>query len=175
MTHFLRLSRGTIDDTIGQNLNALSTPAKDRFDPASTQRRAPAPHSRPLPKEACRAFTENVLMASWQVRSDVLNYCASVATSDDPDDPDSLVRMSEKETDRERVVDERLDPYSGRFFPKESRTEALVQIIRNERMVEEIVRERTFRIVKERCGDTGAPGNDWRSAMDAWRNRRTAD
>ncbi|KAL7272178.1 hypothetical protein RUND412_005026 [Rhizina undulata] len=167
---FLRLSRATIDDTISQNLNALSTPSRDGFDPNSTFQRT-IPTFRFLPADKCRQFTDNVLMASWQSRSDVLNYCASVATSEDPEDPDSLARLGETAAERERTVDERLDPYSGRFFPKETRTQILATVVRNERMVEEIVRERSWKIVKERCGEFGVPGDNWKTAMDEWRQR----
>lgn len=166
---FLRISRSTIDDSIGQNLNALSTPANRKFDPSSTAHRAPLAVSRTLSGEKCSEFVNNVLLPSWQSRSDVLNYCASVATSDDPDDPDIL---AEKAGDRERIVDERLDPYSGRFFPRETRTEILGAVIRNERMVESIVRERTWRVVNERCGNFGIPGGSWQAALDAWRENK---
>ena len=70
------------------------------------------------------------------------------------------------------MVDERLDPYSGRFFPRESRTEVLAQVIRNERMVENIVRERSWRVVRERCSELGALGDDWRGVLDDWRERK---
>ncbi|KAA8909163.1 caffeine-induced death protein 2-domain-containing protein [Sphaerosporella brunnea] len=161
---FLRTSRATIDDTINQNLNALVTPASQKFDPSITVRRVPPPASKTIEPEKCKAFTKNVLMPSWQSRSDVLAYCASVATSDDPDDPDIL---AERAADRERIVDERLDPYSGRFFPRATRTEALAQVIRNERMVENIVRDRTWRVVNERCGYFGA-SESWQEVLDAW-------
>ncbi|CUS13950.1 unnamed protein product [Tuber aestivum] len=171
LKEFLRLSRSSIDDSISQNLNALSTPSKPPFDPTTTVTRYPPSTTRRLPVQACRAFAEQILLPSWQSRSDVLNYCASVATSDDPNDPDSLVRLAEGAVDRERVVDERLDPYSGRFFPRESRTEVLAQIIRNERTVENIVRERSWRVVRERCSEFGALDEDWREVLDAWRTR----
>ncbi|KAF8535134.1 caffeine-induced death protein Cid2 [Trichophaea hybrida] len=163
---FLCASRSTIDDTISQNLNALSTPSRQRFDPSSTSRR-PVQSSHALPGFVCMQFTEIVLMPSWQSRSDVLNYCASVATSDDPLDPDIL---AERAADRERVVDERLDPYSGRFYPRETRTEVLAKVLRQERMVEEIVRERSWRVVIERCGRFGESGG-WKAALEAWREK----
>lgn len=80
--------------------------------------------------------------------------------------------MAANLADRERIVDERLDPYSGRFYPRESRTEALASVVRNERMVEDIVRERSWRIVGEKCegGTTGR--GDWRTALDEWRKRK---
>lgn len=90
-----------------------------------------------------------------------------MATSPDPEDPDLLLRQVESARDRERVVDERLDPYSGRFFPREARTESLALLIRNERGVENIVRARTWGIVGERCA--GMSGVGWEEALDKWR------
>jgi hypothetical protein len=92
-----------------------------------------------------------------------------VATSPDPDDPESVLRQVENEKDRERVVDEKLDPYSARFFPREARTERLAQLVRTERSVEGIVRARTWRLVDERCG---GEGRDWEKELDEWRRSR---
>ncbi|KAL8863060.1 MAG: hypothetical protein Q9178_000433 [Gyalolechia marmorata] len=162
---FLRLSRGTIDDSIVQNLNALVTPAREGFDPSSTAERQVHPtRRRPIAAEACQGFKEKVLFQSWQTRSDVLNYCAGVAL--DPNDPDLVLREAESAKDRERVVDERLDPYSGRFFPREARTESLANLIRNERGIEGIIRARTWTLVTERCGDNGT---GWEEALNRWR------
>jgi hypothetical protein len=102
------------------------------------------------------------------MRSDVLSYCAGVATSPDPSDPESLLREVENSEARERIVNERLDPYSGRYFPREPRTEALASLIRNERMVESIIRSRTWSLVGERCGSTG---QSFEEAMDGWRRK----
>lgn len=85
-----------------------------------------------------------------------------------PDDPDLIAREAESAKDRERVVDKRLDPYSGRFFPREARTESLANLIRNERGVEGIIRARTWGLVTERCGD----GAGWQEALDKWRLTR---
>jgi hypothetical protein len=98
----------------------------------------------------------------------VLNYCASVATSPDPEDPESVIREAESEKDRERIVDERLDPYSARFFPREARTERLAALVRQERGVESIVRARSWKVVGERCGEGRRhfeeAMNDWQKA-----------
>ncbi|KAL8988505.1 MAG: hypothetical protein Q9177_002434 [Variospora cf. flavescens] len=146
------------------NLNSLMTPARAGFDPSSTaERQTQTSRTRPLDPEACQGFKENVLFQSWQTRSDVLAYCAGVAVN--PDDPDLIAREAESAKDRERVVDERLDPYSGRFFPREARTESLANLIRNERGVEGIIRARTWGLVTERCGD----GAGWQEALDKWR------
>lgn len=100
------------------------------------------------------------------MRSDVLNYCASVATSPDPEDPESVLRQIEDARDRERAVNERLDPYSGRFFPREARTERLAALIRQERGVESIIRARSWGLVTERCGEER---RDWEDALNEWR------
>ncbi|KAI4139324.1 MAG: hypothetical protein L6R39_006353 [Caloplaca ligustica] len=162
---FLRLSRVAIDDSIVQNLNALITPARAGFDPLSTaERQTRPPNRRPIDPEACQAFKDNVLFQSWQTRSDVLAYCAGVALN--PEDPDLIAREAESAKERERVVDERLDPYSGRFFPREARTESLAYLIRNERGVEGIIRARTWGLVQERCGEVGV---GWEEALNKWR------
>jgi hypothetical protein len=164
---FLRLSRSAIDDTITQNLNALETPARSGFDPTSTSRVGPRPLSHQIDAAACNAFKEQVLFPSWQVRSDVLSYCSLVATSPDPDDPERALREAENERNREKVVDERLDPYSARFFPREARTEHLANVLRLEMGVENIVRSRTWDIVRQRCGDSTFP--EWQQALADWR------
>ncbi|KAJ9484987.1 hypothetical protein VN97_g8369 [Penicillium thymicola] len=163
---FLRLSRSTIDDSITQNLNALITPAQKGFDPSSTSVRQTDSSSR-ISSAACQTFKDNVLFPSWQTRSDVLTYCAGVATSPDPDDPDLILRQTESARDREREVDERLDPYSARFFPREARTESLANLIRNERTIEEIIRARTWGMVSEKCS---GPSSTWEEALNSWRH-----
>ncbi|KAF7562059.1 hypothetical protein G7046_g2098 [Stylonectria norvegica] len=160
---FLRLSRSSIDDSIAQNLNALVTPSRSGFDPSSTSQRTSRPASRPVDPKACQGFKEQVLFPSWQARTEVLNYCALVAASPDPDDPSRTLRELETQKDRDRVVDERLDPYSGRFFPREARTERLASLVRQERGVENIVRHRTWTVIKERSGE---PTDNWEDAHD---------
>lgn len=100
------------------------------------------------------------------MRSDVLNYCASVAASPDPADPDAVERQVESERHGERVVDERLDPYSSRVYPREARTDRLAALVRQERGVENIVRARSWGLVRERCGDDW---RGWEEALNDWR------
>jgi len=175
LTHlpdFLRISRSAVDDTISQNLNALLSPSKDAWDPHNTSRSPSRPvGKRAIPAEACATFKKNVLFPSWQARSDVLAYCAGVATSPDPNDPDHMLRQVEDMRARERVVNERLDPYSGRYFPREVRTEALAALVRSELMVESIVRSRTWGLVRERCYDDEYEGE---KALDKWRREKSA-
>ncbi|KIW82620.1 hypothetical protein Z517_05647 [Fonsecaea pedrosoi CBS 271.37] len=169
---FLRLSRASIDDSISTNLNALITPATTSpFDPTSTSIRNPSLPSSltraPIPRETSRTFLHSVLFPSWNVRSDVISYCTSVATSPDPNDPDLIEREALNRRDAERIVNERLDPYSGRFFPRESRAEMLADVLRNENAVEKIVRTRTWSIVQERC--EGVEEGSWEEAVNSWR------
>ncbi|CAJ2512628.1 Uu.00g007470.m01.CDS01 [Anthostomella pinea] len=166
---FIRVSRGAIDDTMVQNLNALVTPAQSGFDPASTSVRTPRASPRQIDPRSCQSFKEKVLFPSWQSRSDVLTYCAYVATSPDPDDPEIGLRAAETERNREKVVDERLDPYSGRYFPREPRTERLALLLRQERSVENIVRARTWGLVRERCD--GSP-DEAEEALNKWRDSK---
>ncbi|KAH8148613.1 uncharacterized protein LAJ45_07324 [Morchella importuna] len=161
LKEFLRLSRST-DDTISQSLNTLSTPSRTPFDPTSTLSTQRTP--RRLPSSACTQFTQQVLFPSWHARSLVLEYCGRVAAADDPEDPAEVVVVGE------RVVDERLDPYSGRYYPRERRTEVLAGVVRGEWGVEEIVRERSWRVVGERCEGVGeGVGRGWREAFAEWR------
>ena len=166
---FLRLSRSTIDDSIAQNLNALVTPAKKGFDPSSTSVRQTRPDS--IDPDACNRFKDNVLFPSWQSRSDVLDYCEQVAASPDPDDADLLSREAASVRDRDKVVDERLDPYSSRpsLSMRETRTQTLENLVRNERAVEGIIRIRSFTSVTERCGSSSA---NWEEALNSWRKRQ---
>lgn len=152
-------------------MNALETPSRAGFDPASTSRLGPRPLTHHIDPAACNSFKDKVLFPSWQVRSDVLSYCSVVATSPDPDDPEKALREAENEKNRERVVDERLDPYSARFFPTEPRTEQLALILRQEMGVENIVRSRTWDVVRQRCGGDAALVS-WEQALAEWRKAR---
>lgn len=68
------------------------------------------------------------------------------------------------------MVDERLDPYSGRYFPKEARTEDLARRVRQERLVEGIVRARSWEEVRRRC--EGVVGDGWEDALSQWEKGR---
>ena len=154
-----------MDDSIVQNLDALLTPSREGFDPESISTRQITRSKREsTDPKSCQKFKNNVLFQSWQSRSDILNYCTGVAL--DPEDPDLLLKVVESTKERERLVDERLDPYSGRFFLREARTESLASLIRNERSVENIVRTRTWGLVSERCGESGTT---WEEALNKWR------
>ncbi|KJZ73275.1 hypothetical protein HIM_07279 [Hirsutella minnesotensis 3608] len=168
---FLRLSRAAVDDSIAQHVNALVTPAKAGFDPQSTSRRDLTSSNHRVGADACQSFRDNVLFPAWQARTEVLNYCGLVATSTDPDDPETAIREAENQKDRERVIDERLDPYSARFSPREARTQSLAMLIRQERGVENIVRNRTWDVVQQRCSTSR---EKWERPFQEWREAHVA-
>ncbi|MCJ1387550.1 hypothetical protein MMC18_000393 [Xylographa bjoerkii] len=165
---FLRLSRATTDDPLLANLNALIPSAP--FSPGSPATVRPTRASHRVPGNTCVTYLSGALFPAWHARTQVLTYCASVATSPDPDDPELLARQAEGMRDRERVVDERLDPYSGRFFPKEARTEELARRVRAERGIEGIVRGRSWDVIGGRC--EGGGGEGWEEAVARWESRR---
>jgi hypothetical protein len=101
----------------------------------------------------------------------VLDYCAAVAAAPDPNDPEAVKREAYNLAGRERVEhkNERLDPYSGRFFERESRAKELAEVVSRERRVEGIVRGRTWDVVGRRCGGNLAIGERWEEGMETWR------
>lgn len=170
---FLRLSRAQLDDTISTNLNSLITPSiTSPFDPSSTADPSTNRRGRQsIPEDTCAEFTEQTVFPIWSSRSQVLSYCSIVATSPDPDDPDKSRIEAENMAQSHRIVNERLDPYSGRFFPKEPRTEMLASLLRNENAVEGIVRERTWRTMTERCGGLDPSMKGWHEAFNTWQEK----
>ncbi|EWC48420.1 hypothetical protein DRE_02189 [Drechslerella stenobrocha 248] len=164
---FLRASRATTDDSISQQLNTLARPPT--FNPTTTSSRQPS--HRLIPRSTMTEFLHSTLYPSWSARTQVLRYCASVAAAPDPDDPAAADIARANEAHKEKVVDERLDPYSGRWFPRESRTEVLAGVVRNESGVEDIVRERTWDEVRSRTAD-GMGGLTWEQAYEQWRQQR---
>ncbi|OAA53053.1 Caffeine-induced death protein 2 [Cordyceps fumosorosea ARSEF 2679] len=163
---FFRFSRSAVDDTISQNLNALVTPARGGFDPSSTSQRTSRKLGGDINVERCAIFLDKILFPAWDSRAQVFEYCAAVASSPDPDDPETALRELQRKQDSKRVVDERLDPYSGRFYPCESRTELLASTLRQERVIEDIVRHRTWEVIQDRCQE---PPKDWQAAIDIWK------
>jgi hypothetical protein len=167
---FLRTSRSAIDDAITEGLNALATPSAVPFDPYAPSS-TPSRRSRPLDAPTCSAFRERILFPAWRARSLALEHCARVAAAPDPDDPDAAARAAEAARASARVVNERLDPYSGRFFATESRAERLARRVRQEQMVEAIVRNRSWDVVRSRCGGVDGRDDGWEAAFAAWRGR----
>lgn len=177
---FLRLSRAAVDDSITEHLNGLLEPSRAPFDTTALRQRRvlavdPSQQSKSssstIPASTCTAFRERVVFPAWDARDRVLAYCEGVASAPDPDDPELALRQAEAERQKGRVVDERLDPYSGRWTPRESRTEELARRLRTEREVERIVRGTTWRVLGERCAGLSEAGG-WEGEMERWRRAR---
>lgn len=110
----------------------------------------------------------------------MLDYCAGVAGGKEDRDGDGGLG-GERGRERE-VVDERLDPYSGRVGREEEEEEGgrrgvLRGLVRNERGVEGIVRARTWGVLRGRCGDGNGDGDGdgdmgWEEAVGRWRRER---
>ncbi len=141
------------------------TPSRTGFDPSSTSQLGTRPFSRHIQASSCQSFKNSVLFPAWEARSRVLSYCALVASSPDPDDPEAAIREAEVERNRAKVVEARLDPYASRFIPREPRTERLASIVKQEQDIDNIVRSRTWGVVSERCG--GFP-KDWETSFEEW-------
>lgn len=77
--------------------------------------------------------------------------------------------MIEQEKQSLRKVDERLDPYSGRWQPREARTERLGEVLRQEGAVERVVRSRVWGVVEGRCGLEGMGDGGWETEYEKWK------
>lgn len=158
------MSRSAVDDSINQNLNALLTPSRNAFDPSSTAQRTPK-MTKGLAVKECDTFCKTQLFPAWESRSLALRYCKDLAHRPDAEDPTRAARELEAKQNEERVINERLDPYSARFTVTEGRTDKLKRIVHMEEEIEDIVRRRTWEVVQSRCG-TGIP--QWKTAVDQW-------
>lgn len=172
---FLRTSRRAIDDTIVENLNALVTPSRDGFDTSSTSQRALLPSKRLIAPESCNNFKDNVLFPSWKARTDVLNYCESVANPLEPKksrETTEATNYAFPKPDTPLSYD-RSDPYKTRSLTQETEMDRLANLVRNQQTVEQIIRVRTWALVAERCGSyVGGLEADSEAALQDWQRRK---
>ncbi|KAI9732458.1 MAG: hypothetical protein M1818_007496 [Claussenomyces sp. TS43310] len=164
---FLRLSRTSIDDSITANLNALLTPSRTPFDPGSTSVRAAPRRRDAISPESCSAFKAQVLFPNWKARGQVLAYCTSVAAAPEPREE---VPGADELDESLHVMDNRADPYSTRPVIRESRVSRLADVCRMEGVVEDIVRTRTWGVIKARCGDAD---ERWEDALAKWQREKS--
>ena len=68
------------------------------------------------------------------------------------------------------IANRRLDPYSGRNFTEEP---ILKRVLDEEVKVENVIRERTWRIIKDRCVGHTAMSKDWELAFERWRSQKS--
>lgn len=92
-----------------------------------------------------------------------------MAAAEDSSDPDRELIALEKQRDSEREINERVDPYSARFNPRESRAEKLARTVHMEEEIEDIVRHRTWEVVQNKCA---VPLTPWQSAVEQWKKNK---
>ncbi|KAI1006908.1 hypothetical protein K3495_g1314 [Podosphaera aphanis] len=154
---FLRMHR-SLDDNIIHSLNnlvPLSSVDNNHFSASTGQKR--------ISSESCYAFKNKALFPSWKIRDDILVYCASIAANTEANKPSST---SSTDDSSERIVDERLDPYATRSHPVETKADKLNTIIKQEKDVERIVRDRSWKLINDRCGDDWS---SWEDSLNLWK------
>lgn len=95
-----------------------------------------------------------------------MSYCAKIAVEDQA--RESGVDQNE----RLKVIDSRGDPYENRPQARFGKGDMLEDLIRNERGVERIIRERTWTVVKGRCSGSEDDELSWEDAMTRWNENR---
>lgn len=141
LKHFLSTSRW-LDDNLSSQLNTLSLTSHS-LDAARH-----LPNAREVPRPVCESFVQSTLLPTWKQRTAALEFCEGVYKEEV-----EKAEKVQKEKEEEMVVDERLDPYSARVpIRVSSWVENLESVLRVERGVERVIRQRTKGIVWERCG-----------------------
>ncbi|RKF56250.1 Caffeine-induced death protein 2 [Erysiphe neolycopersici] len=162
---FLRVSRG-IDDGIIQHLNSLLTQSKSDFNPSSSSLiRLSRSGSKHLPSRTCQKFTQQVVFPSWNSRDKILQYCKSVATNMVTNESNPLLGND----DQIEVVDDHLDPYSTRSSPTQTEAQMLSDVLRLENRVEDIIRNRTWEVICERCD---LNSKCWKNNFSEWKRQQ---
>lgn len=128
---FLRLSRHIVDDTITQNINNLVLPTK--FEPSSTKSRVP------VDKIDCNELIHSVRQ-NWDVRANIIKSCMINTEPTIPHQPTE-----------DEIRARRLDPYSNRHHEEDT---ILQRTCRQELATEEIIKERTWKVIRARCPST---------------------
>ena len=171
---FLRRSRQSVDDRITTNLNNLVLPR--RFDPTSTSTSASDRTVRLASDDGrhidCHTLIDAVF-TNWLVRTDILDRCSAYALSHNTAAGTTTDAKAKQQynTKRWHGDERRYDPYANRAAVEEP---LLKVVCDGERGTEEIVRDRTWRVVRSRCsGDDDGVGLDreWQTAFQAWLKR----
>ena len=149
---FLNIAR-TADDLINTRLNALRVPNLPTQQPRS------APDK--ISESACHDFVSNTLLRGWESRDRMLSFCETVASQDTGALSQTLpttkspyattMNMANYDKPSPVIVDQRLDPYSGRAIVPDTQVDVLKRVIRQERAIENVVRERSVRVIRDRC------------------------
>ncbi|KAK9477623.1 caffeine-induced death protein 2-domain-containing protein [Lipomyces japonicus] len=187
LRRFLSLSRTATDDAISSDLNSLPTSSTTKSvlvtgDKWAKPNRAKLGSRR---RPECDAFVQNLVFASWKARDDVLDYCAAVAEQNQARFKQQIINSNkQQETENIPKLDPRIDPYRARELPVFSKEDEVLSWVGNERVIEDIVRDRSWSIICERCIDFGAEheineivgdnGNGWKTAFGEWAKKRSS-
>ena len=144
----------TADDLINTRLNALRVPNL----PTQQPRNGPDKIS----ESACHDFVSNTLLRGWESRDRILSFCETVASQDTgainsqtlpatKSPYATTMNMANYDKPPSGIVDQRLDPYSGRTIVADTQVDVLRRVIRQERAIENVVRERSVRVIRDRC------------------------
>ena len=192
---FMRLSRGSIDDSISAHLNSLLQPSRSNpFRPSSTDTQAIQTPSirghQEVPSNACTHFRHEVLYPCWKSRDDVLTYCSQVAEGKAELLRGVEVQSVESTTESGSTVlaarvlhnpwgapqqtDERIDPYSARdySYTRAGQEQVLREVLDQEEGVERVIKARTWGVLRDRCvGGSEVSTDGWKSEYSAWQAR----
>lgn len=146
---FLKLSRANTDDVIKQRINSLLNDKK---------------HPR---EEICTQFSESILYKSWKERLSVIEFCDKESVS-----LEKSIESNQEPELQEKYVDPRIDPYAAREF-NELKNSKYIQLrelqnwVKNEKLVEDIVQNRSTEILSDNCGVSNWKQNfnDWSSSL----------
>ncbi|KAK9368654.1 caffeine-induced death protein 2-domain-containing protein [Lipomyces kononenkoae] len=176
LRRFLLLSRSLTDDTISGDLNSIPTLKESKILGSGSSWTKPEREKIGSRRRSCKGFVYSSVFESWKSRDEIFEYCEQVAN-------DRKSEISATAAKKPKV-DPRLDPYEARDLPTYSKEEEILSWVRVERGVEDIVRDRSWSIICERCIDIGADsvsgpttamgdnGSGWKPAYVAWRNSK---
>ncbi|KAK9245558.1 caffeine-induced death protein 2-domain-containing protein [Lipomyces tetrasporus] len=174
MRRFLLLSRSLTDDTMSGDLNSIPTVKESKLLGSGNSWTKPEREKVGSRRRICKEFVTSSVFESWKARDEILEYCEKIANE----------RKSEisATTAKKPKVDPRLDPYEARDLPTYTKEEEILSWVTKERGVEDIVRDRSWSIICERCLDIGADtatgatvgdnGSGWRHEFQTWRSSK---
>ncbi|KAK9493339.1 caffeine-induced death protein 2-domain-containing protein [Lipomyces doorenjongii] len=176
LRRFLFLSRSLTDDTISADLNSIPTVKESKILGSGSSWTKPEREKIGSRRRACKDFVYSSVFESWKVRDEILEYCNKIANE----------RKSEISATaaKKPKVDPRLDPYEARDLPTYTKEEEILSWVASEKSVEDIVRDRSWSIICERCLDIGTDsasgatpvvgdnGSGWRPAFQTWKNSK---
>ncbi|KAK9241355.1 caffeine-induced death protein 2-domain-containing protein [Lipomyces kononenkoae] len=176
LRRFLLFSRSLTDDTISADLNSIPMLKESKTLGSGSSWTKPEREKVGSRRRICKGFIYSSVFESWKGRDEILEYCEKIA-NDRKSEISAIAAKKPK-------VDPRLDPYEARDLPTYTKEEEILSWVRVERGVEDIVRDRSWSIICERCIDIGADsvsgdttaigdnGSGWKPAYRTWKDSK---